>query len=109
MAIKDVIPLEGPHAVVRSDNAPGFATLVDDKYLQDHRIQIDLGRVKNVNKNPVAEKAIQELEHEILRVIKSLGPLSPLSLHEATASLNSRLRTVRFFCNGISSPTARCR
>ena len=93
MAIKDVIPLQGPHVVVRSDNAPGFATLVDDKYLQDNRIQIDLGRVKNVNKNPVAEKAIQELEHEILRVIKSPGPLSPTSLHEATVSLNSRLRT----------------
>ena len=49
--------------------------------------------MKNVNKNPVAEKAIQELEHEILRVIKSPGPLMPISLHEATVSLNSRLRT----------------
>ena len=93
MMIKDIVPLEGPYVVVRADNAPGFATLVEDQYLKDHRIHIDLGRVKNANKNPVAEKAIQELEHEILRVIKSPGPLAPLMLHEATASLNSRIRT----------------
>ena len=48
--------------------------------------------MKNVNKNPVAEKAIQELEHEILRVVKSPGQLSTLLLHKATVSLNSRIR-----------------
>ena len=93
MLIQDVVPLDGPNAVVRADNAPGFKNLVDDAYLKDNRISIDLGRVKNPNKNPVAERAVQELEHEILRVHRAAGPLSSLMLHKATASLNSRIRT----------------
>ena len=32
--IHDVIPLEGPHAVVRTDNAPGFQPLVSDQLLR---------------------------------------------------------------------------
>lgn len=93
MLIEDIMPLEGPSVVIRTDNAPGFISLVDDSHLKDHKIHLDPGRVKNPNKNPVAEKAIQELEHEILRVIKSPGPLSALTLHNATTCLNSRIRT----------------
>ena len=91
--IHDIIPMEGPHAIVRTDNAPGFQSLVNDKFLDDHRIHVDLGRVKNKNRNPVAEKAIQELEHEILRVTNTPGPVTPLILSKVTSSLNSRIRT----------------
>lgn len=91
--IHDIIPMDGPPVTVRTDNAPGFHSLVDDQFLKDHRINIDVGRVKNINKNPVAEKAIQELEHEILRVVQVPGPVSPLTLHKATTSLNCRIRT----------------
>ena len=60
-------PLDGPPAVIRTDPAPGFKSLVNDQLLQQHRIVLELGNSKNANKNPVAEKAVQELEIELLR------------------------------------------
>ena len=60
-------PLDGPPACfIRTDPAPGFAALVKDALLSTYRLTIELGRVKNVNKNLVAEKAVCELEHELL-------------------------------------------
>ena len=46
----------GPVAVIRCDPAPACKSPVDDKLLAHHRIAIELGRVKNQNKNPVAER-----------------------------------------------------
>ena len=63
----EVCPLDDPSAVVRTDAAPAFQALINDATLIHHRISIEVKRVKNPNKNPVAEKAIQELEEEILR------------------------------------------
>jgi len=91
--INDIVPLEGPHAVVRTDNAPGFQSLANDQFLESNRIHIDLGRVKNKNRNPVAERAIQELESEILRFVRTSGPITPLTLSKVTSSLNSRIRS----------------
>ena len=69
-------PLDGPHAVIRTDPAPGFAALVNDTLLNKYRLTIELGRVKNINKNPVAEKAIRELEGEILHQQPSGGAIT---------------------------------
>lgn len=85
-------PLDGPPAIIRTDPAPGFKALADDKLLHQYRISLELGRAKNQNKNPVAEKAIQELEHELLRQEPLGGTVTNLSLAVATATLNSRLR-----------------
>ena len=60
-------PLDGPPVVVCTDPAPGFKALTDDQLLKHHRITIDLGHAKNQNKNPAAERAVQELENELLR------------------------------------------
>ena len=49
-------PTDGPSAVIRTDPAPGFVALTNDPVLQRLSISIDIGRVKNVNKNPVAER-----------------------------------------------------
>ena len=65
MLCSDLQPLEGPYAVIRTDAAPEFVSLVGDALLQKYHLSIEIGRVKNINKNPVAERAIQELEHEI--------------------------------------------
>lgn len=89
MAIK---PIDGPPAVIRVDPAAGFAALSNDKTLSDIGIQIEVGRIKNVNKNPVAEKAIGELEGEILKQDPSGNPLTVVTLALATARLNSRIR-----------------
>ena len=85
-------PMDGPKAVIRVDPAPGFVALVDDKALSDLHIQVEIGRVKNVNKNPVAERAIVELECQILKQEPGDGSVSQLNLAKATARLNSRIR-----------------
>lgn len=86
-------PLDGPPAVVRTDPAPGFAALAGDETLSKHRVSIEVGRVKNINKNPVAERAIQELQGEILRIEPNCRAVTPLLLSLATARLNSRVRS----------------
>lgn len=86
-------PLDGPLAVVRTDPAPGFAVLTNDEVLAQHRLAIEVGEAKNVNKNPVAEKAIQELQGEVLRLEPHCQVVTPLLLSVAVAQLNSRIRS----------------
>ena len=85
-------PLDGPPAVIRVDPAPGFMALRNDETLKSLRLSLEIGRVKNPNKNPVAEKAILELEEELLKQESTGGPVSQLSLAIAVARLNSRIR-----------------
>ena len=89
----DLRPLDGPIAVIRTDPAPGFKSLVDDELLRRHRMSIELGRIKNPNKNPVVEKAIRELSDELLRQYPMGGAISPLTLSVATSCLNSCIRS----------------
>ena len=84
-------PLEGP-AVIRVDPAPGFMALINDETLKSLRLSLEIGRVKNPNKNPVVEKAILELEEEILKQEPTSGPVSQLGLVIAVARLNSCIR-----------------
>ena len=91
-------PLDGPPAVIRVDPAPGFVALKTSNALQQIGISIEVGRIKNQNKNPVAERAVLELEEEMLRQEPGGGPLTDLGLAIATARLNSRLRS-----QGLSS------
>ncbi len=101
LALRDAIiqlcvplrPLDGPLAVIRTDAATALCPLIDDVTLRSHRIQIEVGRVKNENKNPVAERAIQELEREFLLDDPTGGPVSQLQLALAVARLNSRIRS----------------
>ena len=91
-------PLDGPFAIIRTDPAPGLEALKDDKLLHQHRVSFELGRAKNPNKNPVAGKAVEELEQELLRLESLGGLVSHLSLAVATANLNARIRS-----NGLSA------
>ena len=59
---------------------------------------IELGRTKNVNKNPVSDKVIRELEEEIVRSHPPGGRLSPRELSVVTARLGTRIRS-----RGLSS------
>lgn len=85
-------PLSGPPSVIRVDPAPGFASLGDDEILKQYGFAVEVGRIKNPNKNPVAEKCVAELGDELLRVCPEGGTISPLSLAVATANLNTRIR-----------------
>ena len=86
-------PLDGPPAVIRTDPAPGFAALVNDALLAKYRLTIELGRVK---KNPVAEKAVRELECELVHQQPTGGTVTQLVLSVATANLNTRVRNKGF-------------
>ena len=77
---------------IRVDPAPGFCVLVNDKSLLSHGITLEVGRVKNPNKNPVAERAVEELGMELLHLAPEGGPTSAVSLALATANMNSRIR-----------------
>ena len=54
--------------------------LDNDLVYHDHKIVLEIGRVKNRNKNPAAERAVQELELELLRRDPHGGPLSCCNL-----------------------------
>ena len=94
--------LLGDHPLtIRVDAAPGFTALVNDSMLATNGIQLDVGQVKNINKNPVAERAIQELGLECLHLSPEGGPISTITLALATANMNSRIRR-----DGISAREA---
>ena len=90
--VVELHPIDGPRAIVRVDPAPSFVSLSNNDGLKHLNVWLDIGRVKNVNKNPVAEKAVQELEEEFLRQEPGGGQVTSTSLAIATARLNSRLR-----------------
>ena len=77
---------------VRADNAPGLASLHNDFTLKKFNIFLEYGRIHNKNKNPVVEKAIQELGAEMLKFSSEGGPFSASELAYITNVLNSRLR-----------------
>ena len=78
--------------MIRTDPTPGFLALRNDKLLQRSNLKLEIGRIKNPNKNPVADKGIRELEDELMRLNSSGGPVSRTSLSQAIAVLNSRIR-----------------
>ena len=52
---------------------------------------MELGRVKNPNKNPMAGKCVAELGVELLGICPEGGRITPLSLAVATPNLNTRI------------------
>ena len=73
-------------------SCPGFAALANDEELRRHKITIEVGRVKNANKNPVAEKCIAWFGNELLCISPEGESVSAVNLVIATAHLNSRIR-----------------
>ena len=85
-------PLSGPLSVIRVDPAPGIASLCGDEILRQYGFAVEVGRVENPDKNPVAEKCVAELGDELLRICPEGGTITPLSLAVATTNLNTRIR-----------------
>ncbi len=83
--------------IIRVDPAPGLQVLIKDPILAKHGVWLEKGQCKKPNKNPVSEKAIQELGLEILHLSLDRGPISRVTLALATANLNSGIR------NGLSA------
>ena len=85
-------PLSDRGVSIRVDPAPGFVSLTKDKLLSSRGIQLEIGRIKNVNKNPIAERAIKELGIELLHISPEGGPVSAVTLAIATSNMNNRIR-----------------
>lgn len=88
----ELSPLSGPLSVISVDPAPRFASLCGDEILRKYGFAVEVGRVKNSNKNLVAEKCVAELGDELFRICLRGDTITPLSLAVATANLNSRVR-----------------
>ncbi len=91
----ELLPLGNEGIVIRVDPAPGFTALVSDPILKQYGIALEIGRAKNVNKNPVAERAIEELGLECLHLSPEGVPLTKVTLALATANMNSRIQKGR--------------
>ena len=87
------LPLKFNKSTIRVDCAPALQKLISNDSLASHGISLDMGNPKNVNKNPVAEKANQELEKELLKVEPTGNPISAVVLLQAVCLLNSRIRS----------------
>ena len=85
-------PLDGHRAVICADSAPGSLSLARNDRLKHLNVRFDVGHAKNLNKNPVAEKAVQELDSEFLHQMPRGGPVPITDLAVATALLNLCLR-----------------
>ena len=92
------LPMKTELSKIRIDCAPGLKALKKDEDLLSVGIHLDFGRAKNVNKNPIAERANQELELEILKIDPLGKAISAATLTQAVSVLNSRIRH-----NGLSS------
>ena len=77
---------------IRVDSHSSFKSLKNDDALQTENITLDLGSPKNVNKNAVAEKSINELRTELLKISPQGGPFSERTLAKAIFNLNNRIR-----------------
>ena len=86
------LPLQFQSSTIKVDCAPSLRSLRNDSQLLALGIEVDLGNEKNPNKNPVADKAIQELELELLKLTSSSSAVSATSLVQAICNLNSRIR-----------------
>ena len=78
--------------VVRVDLHSSFQALENEEILEDHQIKIEIGHEKNINKNSVAERAIQELEEELVKISPEGSQVDDLVLAKATHQLNCKIR-----------------
>ena len=90
--LADTALLRNESCIVRIDTASGFQALRNDLILEQYGIKLDFGYTKNKNSNSVVDKAIQELEMELLKIDGSNGPVSECQLQLALRLMNSRIR-----------------
>lgn len=88
--IIDFIPDTG--TLVQVDPGPSLVPLLDDKVLHQFHIKVDIGRVHNKQKNPVAENTIKEFRKEWLRLKPDGASLSETERAQVTNIMNKRIR-----------------
>ena len=85
-----ICPLDRPPFAIWTDSATAFKSLINDELLTRHNIKLEIGHAKNDNKNSVAERAIEEIEEELLRQDPNGTAVSSRLLAVTTATRNAR-------------------
>ena len=86
----ELIPHDG--LTIQVDNATALQALQGDAELARHGVAVDLGREKNKNSNPVAEKCVREYREEKKKIKPHGGHVTAAELAIIIASLNRRIR-----------------
>ena len=89
----DIIPESG--AKVQVDPGPSLVYLSNppgNKLLANFNIVLDIGRIHNKQKNPIAENAIKEFRKEWLRLKPEGSPLTEIDRATITSIMNKRVR-----------------
>ena len=87
-----LIPEDG--TTIQVDPGPSLVSLANDQVnmLQNYNIKLEIGRVHNKQKNPVAENAIKEFRKEWLKLKPDGSSLSELERAQITLFMNKRIR-----------------
>ena len=86
----------GPLLTLRADSGTSLQALQGDPLLTSLNIQLEIGDPKNINKNPVSERAISETLEELAKLQPTGGAVSELTLAMAMSALNSKIRNSGF-------------
>ena len=86
-----LVPTAGPIAVIRVDPAPAFQALENDEGLSKYNITVEVGRIKNPNKNSIAERAVQEFENELAKDYSS-RMLNSVDVTMICTRINQKIR-----------------
>ena len=91
-SILSLIPEMG--ATIQVDPGPSLVALSKDdrSILSSYNISLDIGRIHNKQKNPVAENAIKEFCKEWLRLKPDGSQLSDIDRARITDTINKRIR-----------------
>ena len=92
MLLSKLRPPSSPSVSIRVDPGTGFQAVSKDPDLSSQGVCLEIGNAKNINKNPIAEKAIGELHGEISRLQPRGGAITEVTLALAIGNLNSRVR-----------------
>ena len=86
----------GPLLTLRADAGTSLQALQGDPLLTSLNIHLEIGDPKNINKNPISERAISETLEELAKLQPTGGPVSDVTLAMAMSALNSKIRNSGF-------------
>ena len=75
----------------RFDPAPDMVALAGESVLHNHGIFLEVGRIKNINKKTIVERAMEELGMKCLRLAPEGDPMLDVTLAIATANMNLQI------------------
>ena len=96
--VRTILPWTNPAgATIRCDGATGFVSLatemdMDTSVFKQYKISLEVGRVTNINKNPVAENAVRETEKEINKYKPHVNQVTEEDLAVVSRIMNDRIR-----------------